>query len=85
MSCSIRYYAPARYDELLDIHTVLEHIGKSSVKFGYRVTNHKTQLKLAQGETVLACVNDTLMPVPLPNFLKAVLSENVSFFTAQKK
>lgn len=74
VSCSIRYFAPARYDDLLNVQTTIERIGRSSVKFLYTVLHHPTQLKLAQGETVLACVNDRLEPVPFPAFLKEALA-----------
>jgi len=53
---SVRYLAPARYDDLLSLETSLEEIRRASACFAYRLIREDQQL-LATGRTVHACVD----------------------------
>jgi acyl-CoA thioester hydrolase len=53
---SVRYLAPARYDDLLSLETSLEEIRRASACFAYRLVRENQQL-LATGRTVHACVD----------------------------
>jgi acyl-CoA thioester hydrolase len=53
---SVRYLAPARYDDLLRLETSLEEIRRASACFAYRLIREDQQL-LATGRTVHACVD----------------------------
>ena len=46
----VRYRAPARYDEAVEVRTRLTEAGRRRVVFGYEVWREGTQL--AEGETV---------------------------------
>lgn len=45
-----RYRAPARYDELVEVHTALKEAGRRKVVFGYRVV--REGLLLCEGESM---------------------------------
>ncbi len=64
----LRYKAPARYDDLLDISVCLAELKKVSCRFHYRITRtagEKEQL-LVKGFTNHACVNRQGKLTPLP-------------------
>jgi acyl-CoA thioester hydrolase len=46
----VRYRAPARYDELVQIRTWVREAGRRKVVFGYEVS--RDGVRLAEGETV---------------------------------
>lgn len=54
----VRFRAPARFDDELDVETTLAHVGAASMRFEYRVTRHPDGALLAEGHTLLACVDD---------------------------
>ena len=72
-SCSITYLAPVRYDDLLDIHTTLTKVGKTSLTFEYEIIHDKTHEKLTTAETTLVCVDPNLRPMRLPKILTQYL------------
>jgi acyl-CoA thioester hydrolase len=51
----VSYRRPARYDDLLAVHTRLAKIGRASVRFEYRV--QRGDELLVAGHTVHACVS----------------------------
>ncbi len=50
-----RYRQPARYDDVLTLHTRVERVTPAKLEHSYRITRDG-QL-LTEGRTVLACVN----------------------------
>ena len=64
---SLRFRAPARYDDELVVRTRLERVGGASVDFQYEVRSHADAL-LAEGSSELACV-DLASPERRPRFL----------------
>jgi len=72
-SCSIQYLQPARYDDLLNIHTRLSKVGKTSLTFEYEITNDKTKEILTKAETRLVCVDNEFKPVRIPKMLAEFL------------
>ena len=54
----VRFRAPARFDDELDVETTLAHLGAASMRFDYRVTRHPDGALLAEAHTLLACVDD---------------------------
>lgn len=50
---SVRYFSPARYDDLLAIHAEIRECKRASIAFGYRIEREDGVL-LADGETVHA-------------------------------
>jgi acyl-CoA thioester hydrolase len=55
---SLRYRAPARFDDELDVEVLLGEMRAASVRFDYRLLRASDQLLCAEGWTRLACVDD---------------------------
>jgi acyl-CoA thioester hydrolase len=55
---SLRYRAPARFDDELDVEIVLGETRAASLRFDYRIVRVPDQLLCAEGSTRLACVDD---------------------------
>ncbi len=72
-SVSVRYRQPARYDDQLVLHTSLLRQGPVKLEHQYRL--FRGAELLAEGSSVLACVdrNGTIQPIP----------ENLTEFTQQ--
>lgn len=66
---SVRYRAPARYDDLIWIHSGLAELGRASLRFIYEVFDEQRQTLLATGQTQHACVNDEGRPIKTPRWL----------------
>ncbi len=62
---SCTYRAAARYDEELKVLTKVDHLGKATIGFAYRVLG-PTGTLLVEGRTVLASVDSAKNPVRLP-------------------
>jgi acyl-CoA thioester hydrolase len=54
---SLKYRAPARFDDLLDVETVLGERKAASIRFDYRLLRAGDGVLLAEGATRLACVD----------------------------
>jgi acyl-CoA thioester hydrolase len=55
---SLRYRAPARFDEEMDVETTLGEVGAASVRFDYRVLRASDGTLCTEGSTRLACIDD---------------------------
>jgi acyl-CoA thioester hydrolase len=55
---SLRYRAPARFDDEIDVEVVLGEMRTASVRFDYRLVRVTDQVLCAEGSTRLACVDD---------------------------
>jgi hypothetical protein len=58
----MRYLAPARYDQIIRIHTELTEKTRASLSFRYEITNQDATSLLARGMTQHAVVNATENP-----------------------
>lgn len=67
------YRAPARYDEELQVETRVDHVGKATIGFAYRVLGPSGAL-LVEGRTVLASVDRDKRPMRLPDAVTCLLS-----------
>jgi acyl-CoA thioester hydrolase len=54
---SLRYRAPARFDDEIDVECTLVDRRAASVRFDYRLTRVGDGALLAEGTTLLACVD----------------------------
>lgn len=59
-----RYFAPAVYDQQLEIRTRVSELRGARVVFSYEVTSNGT--RLAEGRTSHACLGPSGRPVRLP-------------------
>jgi acyl-CoA thioester hydrolase len=55
---SLRYRAPVRFDDEVDVEATLAEMKAASVRFDYRILRASDQLLCAEGSTRLACVDD---------------------------
>jgi acyl-CoA thioester hydrolase len=55
---SLRYRAPARFDDEIDVETVLGERKAASIRFDYRLQRSADGVLLAEGSTRLACVDE---------------------------
>jgi acyl-CoA thioester hydrolase len=69
---SCTYRAAARYDEELRVIAKVDHVGKATIGFAYRVLGPAGTL-IAEGRTVLASVDSAKNPVRLPRNVTDVL------------
>ena len=55
---SLKYRAPARFDDELDVEVVLGQRRAASLRFDYRLLRASDGLLLGDGSTLLACVDE---------------------------
>jgi acyl-CoA thioester hydrolase len=72
----VRYRSPARYDELLTLHTSV--VRTTLVKIEHRYELLRDGLLLAEGETTLGCVGRDGKVQQLPEFLRGDAVERPS-------
>ena len=61
-----RYLAPARYDEELEVRTVLSHVGGATVRFDYELSRVGDDKAIATGSTIHVATNEDGKPCRLP-------------------
>ncbi len=66
---NIKYRRPAFYDEQLELTTTCTNVSASKVEHGYRLTRPATSELLAEGESVLACVDENGKVRRMPDFM----------------
>jgi acyl-CoA thioester hydrolase len=55
---SLKYRAPARFDDEIDVETTLAEVGAVSVRFDYRIVRAADGTLCTEGMTRLACVDN---------------------------
>ena len=60
----LRYRKAARFDETLEIATTCWEVTRVTVRFGYVI--FRGDVRICEGETLLACVGHDLSPKRLP-------------------
>ncbi|MCS6924454.1 MAG: acyl-CoA thioesterase [Candidatus Binatia bacterium] len=68
-----RYWAPARFDEVLLVATVVEEVGGASIRFRYRITREVDGMLIAEGYTLHACIDDAGKVQRLPQEVRVLL------------
>lgn len=69
VECACRYRANASYDEALTVETVLSAASRVKIRFDYRVLRSADGVLLAEGHTVLACLDRQKKPRAIPEAL----------------
>ena len=67
-----RYRAPARYDDLVQVHAGISEWGRASLVFVYEMWNEDKSVLLATGSTQHALVNREGRPTAVPDWFKAL-------------
>jgi len=63
---TVRYLAPARFDDLVRVETSLVEVRSRAVTFDYAISNVETGARLATAHTALVSIDPTGRPVALP-------------------
>jgi acyl-CoA thioester hydrolase len=69
-----RYWAPARFDDVVTVATVIAEVGGASVRFDYRIIRESDATVIAEGYTLHACVSDKGKIKRLPPDIRKMLS-----------
>lgn len=79
VEASVRYLAPARYDDMLEIETIFKEIPRVRVNISYTVRRENEDTLLATG-TVVLCFIDTERgrPIPAPKAIRDAFSSEFS-------
>jgi acyl-CoA thioester hydrolase len=67
----IRYKRPARYDDVLELHTTLKDVGHVKLEHEYELFRTSDRLLLATASTTLACLDRDGRPREVPVWLKS--------------
>ena len=70
---SLRFHAPARYDDLIRVETTLATVRSRAVTFDYVIRNADTGKKLVTAHTMLVSLDRAARPVPLPSDIRELL------------
>ena len=69
---TIRYHAPARYDDLIRVDTTLVDVRSRAITFEYVIRNAAGD-RLATARTLLVSLDPDGRPSPLPNDVRALM------------
>jgi acyl-CoA thioester hydrolase len=75
---SLRYHAPARYDDLIGVETTLAEARSRAITFDYLIRNAETGVRLVTARTTLVCIDSQGRPVALPPTVRETLERAVS-------
>lgn len=75
----VRYNAPARYDDLLEVETRVEKRSAVRLTFGYRIVRVSDGADVATGWTEHALLDRRFRPVRFPGELCALLDADESY------
>jgi acyl-CoA thioester hydrolase len=70
---TVRYLAPARFDDPIRIETVLAGVRSRAVTFDYVISHAETGTRLATAHTALVSIDSTGRPTALPADFRALL------------
>jgi acyl-CoA thioester hydrolase len=73
IECRVRYKAPARYDDLLEIEVWPTAMEKIRLNFAHRVTRPATGTVILEAETFHVCTNTAEKPKRIPEELATLL------------
>lgn len=67
----LRYRKAARFDDVIVVRSTLAELRRATVRFTFRV--ERGEALLCEGETLLACVGNDLVPRRIPDDLAGIL------------
>jgi acyl-CoA thioester hydrolase len=76
VEATCRYRSPARYDDTLEVETLLAEVSASRIAFSYQLRRTGSAKVLAEGRTVHATVNRDGEVVRLPLNYRNLLSQS---------
>jgi acyl-CoA thioester hydrolase len=73
---SVRYRAPARYDDRIRVETIVSDLGSRTITFDYTISNADSGERLATARTVLISLDPRGKVVKLPDDVRARLARD---------
>jgi acyl-CoA thioester hydrolase len=73
---SIRYHAPARYDDTVRVSTVLTRLGSRGLTFDYVITNADSGQRLASASTTLVALDAAGKAASIPPEIRELLGRS---------
>ncbi len=70
---SVRYLAPARFDELVRVETILTGVRSRVVTFDYVISNAESGIRLATAHTSLVSIDPSGRLTAIPQHFRAAL------------
>ena len=71
-----RYRSPARYDDLLNLATVISEWRRASLTFSYKMYDEQCTRLIAEGFTQHACVGSNGKPTAAPDWFKSTFHQS---------
>ncbi len=68
---TLRYHAPARYDDLVRVETTLDEVRSRTISFTYRIVNADTGTRLVSASTTLISLDAAGKPTAFPADFRA--------------
>ena len=75
VEASCTYKAPARYDDVLVIETLVSELRRASLTFTYRIRREGEDRVLCEGRTVHACIGRDGKPTRIPDAITRLFAE----------
>jgi len=72
---TIRYHAPARYDDIVRVETALSAVGSRAIEFEYEVRKADTGARLATARTTLVAIDTSGRAISIPANIRARLQQ----------
>ena len=69
-----KYRAPAMFDDLLVIKTCLSKMKHARIEFCYEIRRNNEVTLIAEGSTLLACLDINRKPIAIPEKVKNALT-----------
>lgn len=70
---SLRFHAPARYDDLVRVETTLTAVKSRAITFEYLIRHAETSARLVTARTMLVSLDANARPAPIPADVRALL------------
>lgn len=74
LDASIRYLAPARFDDLVRVETTLTGVRSRAVTFDYRISHAETGVQLARAHTALISIDGAGRTIAIPTDFRQALA-----------
>ena len=71
---SMRYHAPARYDEVIRVTTSLSSVRSRAITFDYVVTSAASGARLVTAQTTLVALDRSGKPTSLPDHVRRLFT-----------
>lgn len=68
---------PARLDHLLTVYSSVIKVGRASLQFLQRISDHETQMDYAIAKVTVACINHDFKPTRIPALIRSAFEKHI--------